>query len=163
MGIDAPVTIAGFSLGAMSAALIAAERSHLVGKLVLISPAAPLELGDFLPCMAGRPVFEAAQAGGGALRLFTAAQASLLALAPRLAVKAMFRRSPDADRRLLASPQFIDTLVAGLRTCLWAQQEAYRCRPTFVPGLMSSTGCGVKPKSGAALLTTGRHREWVRR
>ena len=126
IGVDEPVTVAGFSLGAMTAAYIAAKRGHLVGKLILISPAAPLELGDFLPAMAGRPVFEAAQAGGVALRLFTAAQASLTALAPELAIKAMFRRSPDAEKSLLASPRFTDAVAAGLRTCLWERQAAYR-------------------------------------
>lgn len=126
MGVDEPVTIAGFSLGAMSAVHIAAKRGHLVGKLILISPAAPLQLGDFLPAMAGRPVFEAAQAGELALRLFTAAQASLMALAPELAIKAMFRRSPDSEKSLLALPRFTDAVAAGLRKCLWQRQAAYR-------------------------------------
>ena len=126
LGVVAPVTIAGFSLGAMSAVHIAAKRADLVGKLLLISPAAPLQLGDFLPAMAGRPVFEAAQAGDWALRVFSASQAALVALAPKLAVKAMFRRSPDAEMRLLASPRFVDQVTAGLRTCLGARQAAYR-------------------------------------
>lgn len=126
MSIDVPVTLAGFSLGAMSASHIAAKRGHLVDKLILISPAAPLELGDFLPAMAGRPVFEAAQAGDLALRLFTASQAALVALAPKLALKTMFRRSPDTEMRLLASPHFVDSVTAGLRSCLGERQRAYR-------------------------------------
>ena len=126
MGIDEPVTVVGFSLGAMSAVRIAAERGSLVRKLVLISPAAPLQLGNFLPDMAGRQVFEAAQAGDWALRLFTASQASLVALAPKLAIKMMFRASPDADLGLLASPRFVDVVVRGLRTCLGQRQAAYR-------------------------------------
>lgn len=126
LGIDAPVTIAGFSLGAMSALHIAAARSDLVGKLILISPAAPLELGDFLPSMAGRPVFEAARAGDWSLRFFTAAQASLVAVAPQLAIRTMFQASPEAERGLLTSKHFIDTLVRGLRNCLGPCQAAYR-------------------------------------
>jgi len=126
MGVDEPVTLAGFSLGAMSALHIAAERGALIRKLILISPAAPLELGDFLPSMAGRPVFEAAQAGDWSLRLFTAAQASLFGLAPQLALKTMFRASPDADLALLSSMRFVDVVLQGLRTCLGRRQAAYR-------------------------------------
>jgi len=125
-GIDEQVTVVGFSLGAMSAVRIAAERACLVRKLILISPAAPLQLGNFLPAMAGRPVFEAAQAGDWALRLFTASQASLVALAPKLAVKTMFRASLDAELDLLASPRFVDVVVCGLRNCLGPHQAAYR-------------------------------------
>jgi pimeloyl-ACP methyl ester carboxylesterase len=126
MRVDEPVTVVGFSLGAMSAVHIAARRGLLVHKLILISPAAPLQLGNFLPVMAGRPVFEAAQAGDWALRLFTASQASLVALAPKLAVKTMFHASPDAELDLLASPRFVEVVVRGLRTCLGPRQAAYR-------------------------------------
>jgi len=126
MGVDEPVTVAGFSLGAMSAVHIAARRGFLVRKLILISPAAPLQLGNFLPDMAGRPVFEAAQAGDWALRLFTASQASLVALAPNLAIRTMFRASPDAELRLLALPRFVDVVARGLRVCLGLRQAAYR-------------------------------------
>jgi pimeloyl-ACP methyl ester carboxylesterase len=126
LGVKAPVTIAGFSLGAMSATYIAAKRGHLVGKLILISPAAPLQLGDFLPAMAGRAVFEAAQAGDWALRVFSTSQMALAAFAPKLAVKAMFRRSPDAEMRLLDSPRFVEQVTDGLRTCLGPRQAAYR-------------------------------------
>lgn len=126
VGVDEPVTVAGFSLGAMSAVHIAARRGFLVRKLILISPAAPLQLGNFLPAMAGRPVFEAAQAGDWALRLFTASQASLVALAPKLAVGTMFRASPDAELGLLASSRFVEVVVRGLRACLGPRQAAYR-------------------------------------
>ena len=126
VGVGRPVTIAGFSLGAMAAAHIAAKRSHLVAKLILISPAAPLQSGGFLPAMAGRRVFEAAQAGDLALRLVTAMQASLVTLAPGIALAAMFRRSPAAEARLLASPCFVASVKTGLRTCLGPRQAAYR-------------------------------------
>jgi pimeloyl-ACP methyl ester carboxylesterase len=126
LGGDEPVTVVGFSLGTMSAVHIAARRGLLVRKLILISPAAPLQLGNFLPAMAGRPVFEAAQAGDWALRLFTASQASLVALAPKLAIKTMFRASPVVELGLLASPRFVDVVVRGLRTCFGLRQAAYR-------------------------------------
>lgn len=126
LSVDEPVAIAGFSLGAMSALHIAAERSHLVRKLILISPAAPLELGEFLPAMAGRPVFEAARSGDWSLRVFTAIHASMVALAPRLAMSTMFRTSPEAERALFSSKRFEDVVVGGLRDCLSSHQDSYR-------------------------------------
>jgi pimeloyl-ACP methyl ester carboxylesterase len=125
-GVDRPVTVVGFSLGAMSAVHIAARRSHLVRKLILISPAAPLELGDFLPTMAGRPVFEAAQAGEWRLHFFTAAQALLVRLAPKLTIKTMFRACVDVELELLSLPHFADVAESGLRACLGSRQAAYR-------------------------------------
>jgi pimeloyl-ACP methyl ester carboxylesterase len=124
--VDGPVTVAGFSLGAMSAARIAAKRAPMVRKLILISPAAPLQLGDFLPAMAGKPVFEAAQRGEALLRIFTALQASLVALAPNRILETMFSKSPEADKRLLVSPGFRDVVTSGLRNCLGPRQAAYR-------------------------------------
>lgn len=154
LSIEAPVTLAGFSLGAMSAAYIAAKRSHLVDKLILIAPAAPLELGDFLSDMAGRPVFEAAQKGSATLRAFTAVQACLVAIAPQLALRTMFRRSPEKDTRLLTSRRFACVVTAGMRTCLGRRQAAYRrellayVRPWAE--VLSEIRCSTEIWSGAA-------------
>lgn len=52
--------VVGFSIGAISAIQLAAQRPANVSRLTLISPAAPLSLGDFLSDMAGKPVFELA-------------------------------------------------------------------------------------------------------
>ena len=52
---DGSVHLVGFSIGAMVALRLAASRPDKVGKVTLISPAAPLNLGDFLPAMAGKP------------------------------------------------------------------------------------------------------------
>lgn len=126
LGVDEPVAVAGFSLGAMAAVRIAARRPHMVRKLILISPAAPLQLGDFLPAMAGRQVFQAAQHGEWALRIFTTAQASFVAVAPGLVVKMMFAGSSQAEQRLLTDRRFVDAVASGLRMCLGAHQVAYR-------------------------------------
>lgn len=126
LDLKEPVVVAGFSLGAMSAIFLAARRPQLVRKLVLISPAAPLQLGAFLPTMAGRPVFEAAQRGPFALRTLSGLQAALISVAPKLLVDTMFRASPEADKRLLAQPGVIDAVLGGLRDCLLSNQAAYR-------------------------------------
>lgn len=124
--IKEPSVVVGFSLGAMSAIHLAARRAHLVSKLILISPAAPLQLGNFLPKMAGRPVFGAAQRGPVALHILSGLQAALIAIAPRLVISAMFRASPEADKQLLAQPEVFNAVSNGLRACLLSRQAAYR-------------------------------------
>lgn len=122
----APVDVAGFSLGAMAALHIAAHRPTRVRELILISPAAPLELGDFLPAMAGRPVFDAARRGEFALRLLSAAQGALASLAPRFMLNTMFASSTAAEQRLLQGRDFRAMVIGGLRDCLGPRQRAYR-------------------------------------
>ncbi len=126
LGLKEPVMVAGFSLGAMSALRLAARRPLLVHSLVLASPAAPLELGDFLPAMAGRPVFEAARRGPISLGVLGVFQSGLLSVAPKALVSTMFRKSCAAEQRLLSSKPFADTVTRGLRTCLGPHRAAYQ-------------------------------------
>jgi pimeloyl-ACP methyl ester carboxylesterase len=126
LNLSEPMDVVGFSLGAMAAAHIAAYRPAKVRKLVLVSPAAPLELGDFLPAMAGRPVFEAARRGALSLRLLSSAQSTMASLAPELMLKTMFASSNTAERDLLTTPAFAAMVVESLKQCLGAQQTAYR-------------------------------------
>lgn len=121
-----PSVIVGFSLGAMSAIHLAARRPHLVSRLVLISPAAPLQLGDFLPKMAGRTIFGAAQRGPTELHFVSGLQAALISIAPRFVINTMFRASPEADKLLLAQPELFTAISNGLRECLLSRQAAYR-------------------------------------
>lgn len=121
-----PSVVVGFSLGAMSAIHLAARRAHLVSKLILISPAAPLQLGDFLAKMAGRPLFTAAQRGPVALRVLSGLQAALVSIAPKFAINAMFRTSPEADKQLLAQPEIFNAVLNGLRSCLLSRQVGCR-------------------------------------
>jgi len=118
--------VIGFSLGAMAAIEIAAKYPQLSKKLSLIAPAAPLELGDFLPDMAGRPVFRAAQQGAIMFRLFTFLQNLGFRLAPEKLIQSMFSESPAADRKLLEDPNFQATLIDGLRSSLGKNSSAYQ-------------------------------------
>lgn len=126
LNISEPIDVVGFSLGAMAAAHIAAYRPAQVRKLVLISPAAPLELGGFLPAMAGRPVFEAARRGALSLRLLSSVQSIMASRVPDFMLKTMFATSNAVERDLLTNPAFVGMVVEALRQCLGAQQEAYR-------------------------------------
>lgn len=51
----------GFSLGAQAALRMAAAAPDMVSRLTLVSAAAPLELGRFLPDMAGQTIFRLAR------------------------------------------------------------------------------------------------------
>lgn len=126
LGITAPVDVVGFSLGAMAALHIAAARPEVLRKLILVSPAAPLELGDFLPAMAGRPVFDAARRGTLALRSLSAAQWTAASLAPNFLIKTMFANTSAAEQDLLDAPAFKNMIADGMRQCLGPRQDAYR-------------------------------------
>ncbi len=54
---DTPLVLVGFSLGAAAALRVAPHLGKRVQRINLVSPAAPLTLGDFLDGMAGAPVF----------------------------------------------------------------------------------------------------------
>lgn len=120
--------VIGFSLGAMTAIEIAAEHPHLTKKLTLIAPAAPLELGDFLPDMAGHTVFRAAQLGPFVFKLFTLLQKLAVSIAPQKLINAMFRGSPPADLKLLEGPNFQAALLHSLQFSFGENSEAYRKR-----------------------------------
>ncbi|WP_284165583.1 alpha/beta hydrolase [Frigidibacter sp. SD6-1] len=90
----------GFSIGAMTALRLAARAPDRVVDLTLISPAAPLETGDFLPDMAGRKVFEAARRGGWPFRALTAAQSLIARSFPRLLMQMLFAGTTKAEKFL---------------------------------------------------------------
>lgn len=121
-----PVRVIGFSLGAFSALKLAAARPDKVSELILISPAAPLELGPFLDQMAGAPVFKAARASRTGFALLTALQAVAAHVAPRFLLQQMFANSCAAEQALLQDPQAVDCLTDGLKHALWQAAPAYR-------------------------------------
>lgn len=118
------VHLIGFSLGAMSALKLASVLPETVTRLDLIAPAAPLELGDFLDQMAGKPIFEAALKGR--LGMVASAQATLARLSNGSVIKAMFASAPDADKKLLKDKRMQSMLRAGLKHCLLTHQDAYK-------------------------------------
>ncbi|MBL6427422.1 MULTISPECIES: alpha/beta fold hydrolase [Maritimibacter] len=122
----APYRIVAFSLGAMSALRLAAAHPDLVRELVLIGPAGPLQLGDFLSDMAGRPVFEAAQRGGFPFKGFVYGQASAIRMMPQSFLESLFRGAPVHDKALLVDPDIMDGLIAAWRSALLSARAAYR-------------------------------------
>lgn len=121
-----PVTVIGFSLGAFSALKLAAARPQSVARLVLISPAGPLEMGNLLDQMAGAPVFRTAKGSSIAFIILTAIQALAAFAFPRLLLERMFANSCDAEKTILKDPAAAKSLIKGLQHSLWDAAALYR-------------------------------------
>lgn len=118
--------VVGFSIGAMGAVHIAAHRPGAVEALALVSAAAPLALGDFLPHMAGRQIFQLARKPGqGALTFATKAQSLALRLAPQFLMSQMFRGAGAAEMALMQDASFPDILRAGMQNGFQSYPKAY--------------------------------------
>lgn len=116
-----PLHLIGFSLGAALALRLAARLP--VAQLTLISPAAPLTLGNFLPDMAGAPVFRAARRPW-LLRALTALQAAGFQNAPARSLQALFHNAPAADLALL-SAENQRLLLTAYRRCVGQDRAKY--------------------------------------
>ena len=121
-----PIRLVGFSLGAMPALRIAAARSDRIASLDLIAPAAPLQLGNFLDGMAGKPVFEAAQQDGYRLGLLTRIQSTGLKLTPDLIARYLFAAAPDGERSLMGTTERRKAFLSGMKHCLHEHSRAYK-------------------------------------
>jgi len=123
--VTEPLVLIGFSLGAMAALRVAARRPARTARVLLASPAAPLELGDFLPSMAGRIVFEAARRGEWTLQALSIGQSAMLALNWQGLRRQMLQGVSPAERSLMETPEASSALHSGLRHCLGRQRKAY--------------------------------------
>ena len=108
-----PLNLNGFSLGAACALRLAVLAPDKVAKLTLISAAAPLKLGDFLPDMAGAPVFRAARSAGR-MRALTQAQSVLAFMGPGLFARLLARASTAEEHALITSTPVVRALQDGL-------------------------------------------------
>jgi pimeloyl-ACP methyl ester carboxylesterase len=122
---DGALRLVGFSLGAAAALRAAPVLGERVERIDLVSPAAPLALGDFLDGMAGAPVFRAALAGRWPFAALTLVQAQVARLAPQTMAAALMAKAKGEDRKLAADPRFIAALAQSLRHSLLAQRAAY--------------------------------------
>ena len=118
-------TIIGFSLGCMTAIEIASKYSNNIDALILISPAAPLELGDFLDAMDGRFVFRGAQKNSVILSLLTLSQTVMAHVSPNFLMRKMFGESCDAEHELLKNQKFVTIFQNGLRLSLGRERKQY--------------------------------------
>lgn len=121
----AKVHLVGFSLGAFVALQTSRYLPGQVASLDLISAAAPLEGGDFLPGMAGGAVFRLARRWPWAFRLLSGWQAVLARLAPSLLFGMLFATARAGDLALRADPQFRQDITEHLRKCFALRLGGY--------------------------------------
>lgn len=125
--VPGPLHLVGFSLGGAMALRLAPLLNP--ARIDLIAPGAPLHLGDFLPRMAGAPVFRAARYPV-LLRTLTAAQALGFRTLPDRALDMLFAGAAEGDRALLADPARRALLLAAIRGSLAARRAAYLAEVT---------------------------------
>ena len=121
-----PIRLVGFSLGAVVAIEVALRIAGRDVRLDLVSPAAPLGLGDFLPDMAGGAVFGLAARSPGLFGLLTGVQGALARLAPDLLFSQIFAGAAGADADLARDPAFQATLKRILAHGLAGGAKGYR-------------------------------------
>jgi len=127
---NGPAHAVGFSIGTMAAIRATAICPELVSRLTLISPAAPLQLGRFLPDMAGKPVFEMALRRPLFLGVLARAQGLMARLAPSTLINLLFARCGASEKALLADPAFQTIIKKGLRNSLVRHPDAYQAYVT---------------------------------
>lgn len=120
------IHLIGFSLGTMTCLRLAKILEDKVTGLDLISVAAPLELGNFLPHMAGRPVFDAAKSSRFKFNILCMFQAIIVRAAPNLFFKMLFSSANGEDKPLVAKDSFRATIALGLRHSLLQYLPAYK-------------------------------------
>lgn len=118
-------SIVAFSLGSKTAMEIAAAYPQKVQKITLVSPAAPLELGNFLPHMDGRMVFEIAQANSLLYALMTFGMGMMAQYSPAYLMKRMFGESCEAEQELLKNETFRRVFCQGLKQSLVDERVQY--------------------------------------
>lgn len=119
------VHFVGFSIGAFVALQTTRHMQGRVASLDLISAAAPLQVGNFLPDMAGQQVFLLAGKWPLLFRLLSTWQGWLARFAPGLLFRMLFASAQAVDRQLLASSQFRQQCIAQLRHCFVGQLPGY--------------------------------------
>lgn len=118
---EGPLHLVAFSLGAACALRLAALAPEKLARLTLVSAAAPLELGDFLPRMAGAPVFRLARSHAK-LSALTTVQSTLARMPPALLLKMLARDTDPADQALIAQS---DTVRQAVSEGLTQHRAAY--------------------------------------
>lgn len=121
-----PIRLVGFSLGAFIALEVALRIASRDVRLDLVSPAAPLGLGDFLPDMAGGAVFGLAARRPALFAALTRLQGWLAWLAPGALFGQIFAGAAGADAELARDPGFQTTIKAILAHSLSGGARAYR-------------------------------------
>jgi pimeloyl-ACP methyl ester carboxylesterase len=113
MSGGAPIRLVGFSLGAVAALQVASRITDRSVSLHLVSAAAPLQSGDFLPRMAGKSVFSLARRSPLAFSGLCAIQSAIVRVSVKPLAAALFSSAQGLDLELKNAPQF-KAQIAGI-------------------------------------------------
>lgn len=119
------VDIIGFSIGAFAALQVCRLNPQSVRSLHLVSPAAPLNGGDFLKSMAGKQVFRLARQAPSVLKLLTAVQGLLARHAPAQLFKMLFASAVAGDKPLAEKDEFREFMGRILADCFGQHTTGY--------------------------------------
>ena len=127
---EGQVRLVGFSLGSYVAVEVGL-RLEALGRgrdlsLDLVSAAAPLGCGDFLPDMAGGRVFSLARSQPRLFSALTSVQAGLSKIAPGLLYAQIFSGAAGADAQLARDAAFQTTVRGMIAHSLARGARAYR-------------------------------------
>ncbi len=75
-------------------------------------------MGDFLPKMAGKPVFKAAQVGGFGFDLMVLGQSLMCRLSANVFIKALFSSAQGEDVALIKDADFKNSIAALLKQAM---------------------------------------------
>jgi pimeloyl-ACP methyl ester carboxylesterase len=120
------ITLIGFSAGARLTLELSAKLESRTEAIILISAAAPIQLGDFLENMAGRLVFTAAKRAPFLFGVLTLAQAQLALWAPNRLFRAIFADAQGSDHPLKADWQFKQIIQSVIVKSLQSGSVGYR-------------------------------------
>lgn len=119
------VNLIGFSIGAFVALRTSQLLGPQVGQLHLVSAAAPLQSGHFLPRMAGRAVFHAASVSPKRFKAAVLGQAAFARWAPGWMQAVLFRGATGVERELTSGPAFRLLMSELLRSSLVEHRAGY--------------------------------------
>ena len=119
------VDIVGFSIGAFVAIQVCRFIPELVKSLHLVSPAAPLDGGDFINHMAGKTVFRLAQKAPLVFKALSNWQKFLALYWPNGLVRMLFATANAKDKELVQDRQFQNDIQAILTDCFRHKTQGY--------------------------------------
>ena len=119
------IDIIGFSLGTHVAIEVSRLLKTNVRSLHLVSSAAPVSDGAFLPSMAGGSVFQTAMDSPRTFRAMTGFQRLLALCFPSLLRKMLFASAVGEDKKLSTSTEFIAYIEPLLSRCFRVASAGY--------------------------------------
>ncbi|MFM2300880.1 MAG: hypothetical protein RLZZ84_616 [Pseudomonadota bacterium] len=129
-----PVTLVGFSLGAPIAVAVARELGPRAAHIHLVSPAAPLQLGDFLNAMAGGPLFAIAAKHPRLFRVVARIESLIARTAPAFLLDRLFASAAGGDIALRRDPAFRTAMAQVLRDGLGRTPHGFVAEVTAYVG-----------------------------